>query len=134
MKKTFITSIALFVAVLAFGQPVLRNFDTTNTTAVVFAHETASAVAAIVADVTKQPASIALTNLVSGIGTGLTNVQPISANLFLLSSNNAAGLTNVQPSGIAGPLFTGRVTNVSTLSTNVEFFSFGILTNVTRNP
>jgi hypothetical protein len=111
----------LCFALSGLAQPILRNpLDTNNTlTALLVVSNIANA--QIAADTSKMPASLALTNLSLGIGTGLTNVQPLSTNLNNLSTNAATVQT------LAGVKFTGIVTNLSTIRTNVMYFTNGIL-------
>jgi hypothetical protein len=127
MKRILL--IILLSSIPAFGQPILRNYDTTNTTPVVLAKQTNSANGAIALDVTKQPASTTLSNLALGTYAALTNTQPASTNLSALSTNNAVNLTNLQSSGIAGPKFTGIITNGvgSGVVTNYEAITNGIV-------
>lgn len=101
MKKIPITLSILFFAMLAFGQPILRTFFTTNTTAIVLAEQTNSAIGVIALDVTKQAANTNLSNLAAGNGTVFTNVQPSSANLFLLSTNNGVNITNLSAASMS---------------------------------
>lgn len=105
----------LFVAMSAMAlPPILRGPLTTNTPPDSITLISTNADARIAIDTTKQPAKAALTNLVAGDGSVLSS--------------------NVSPAALSGVKFTGIITNVSTLSTNIVYFSNGIVTNATRNP
>ena len=105
----------LFLSLTAMAlPPILRGPLTTNTPTDSLTIVTNVAVGAIALDVTKQPASTAITNLALGDGSVLSS--------------------NINPAALSGPKFTGIVTNLSTLSTNIIYFSNGIVTNAIRNP
>jgi len=105
--------VLLLSLTFAQAQPVLRGPFTTNLPAAQLQLATNIADGRIAVDQTKMPASVALTNLAGG---------------------NGSGLTNIPPSGLASPKYTGIITNKSTLGTNTFFFSSGVLTNATITP
>jgi hypothetical protein len=94
--------------------PILRGPTTTNTPSDTISLLVTNADSRIALDTTKQPAKSALTNLVAGDGSVLSS--------------------NVSPAALSGMKFTGIVTNKSTLSTNIIYFSNGIVTNASLNP
>jgi hypothetical protein len=97
----------LFGSIRASAQPVYRNILTTNTSVFDLTLISNAAVSKIAIDTTKQPASAALTNLVSGNGSVL--------------------VSNVAPSALSGLKFTGVITNKSTLMTNWTYYTNGIV-------
>lgn len=112
---------ALFIFLFLFAsaataQPVLRTDFTTNTTPAVRLISTNIARGVITWDITKQPASTALTNLSIGDGQNLAS--------------------NIPASAISGMKWTGVVTNinVTAAATNYMCFTNGILVTNKYNP
>jgi hypothetical protein len=107
---------ALFCSASLFAdQPSYqRNPLTTNDTPTSLTLVSNVATARIAVDATHQATNSVLTALAAGNGSALSS--------------------NVSPSAISSPTFTGIITNKSTLSTNTEYYSGGVLTNATRVP